>query len=392
MISKNARNSDLRLVVQQLALPHYRLPVFRGLAQLDGIDFRLVYSSTDGLANHAPDGFSGESVPALRWRLAGCNLIWHHPQYHYATRRCTDILVLSWDLHYASLIPALLRAKLSGVATILWGHGYSKHEAVWRSYARRKVARLATALLFYNHTTAQRYIDQWGEKPERIHVALNSIDQAPIEAAKQHWLGDAQRMKSFRAANGLNDGPTILFVSRLDSDNRLDLLLHSTAALIHKFPGLKVVIIGKGVDEKHLRDLSAALELTQQVRFLGAIYNDMELAPWFLASDLFCYPANIGLSILHAFGYGLPVVTSDRIESQNPEIDALRHEQNGLLYEDGNAAALTAAVERILSDMELAKRMSAEATRTVREEFTVQRMVAGFEEAARYCAATLRPA
>ena len=49
---------------------------------------------------------------------------------------------------------------------------------------------------------------------------------------------------------------------------------------------------------------AAALDL---VGDLGSIYDEIELAPWFLTADAFVYPENIGLSILHAFGYGLPV-------------------------------------------------------------------------------------
>ena len=40
----------------------------------------------------------------------------------------------------------LLRARASGVKTVLWGHGYSKHEAPWRAWPRRKVASLADAV------------------------------------------------------------------------------------------------------------------------------------------------------------------------------------------------------------------------------------------------------
>ena len=36
-----------------------------------------------------------------------------------------------------------------------------------------------------------------------------------------------------------------------------------------------------------------------------------------------CYPVNIGLSLLHAFGFGLPVVTGNDIGSHNPGIETL---------------------------------------------------------------------
>ena len=114
-----------------------------------------------------------------------------------------------------------------------------------------------------------------------------------------------------------------------------------------------------------------------------ARYNEEALAPWFLCADAFCYPANIGLSILHAFGYGLPVVTSDRVEAQNPEIEALRHEENGLLYADGDARALAGALKMLFDDRGLRQRLSRAARATVCDRYNIARMVDGMEAAVR---------
>jgi glycosyltransferase involved in cell wall biosynthesis len=91
------------------------------------------------------------------------------------------------------------------------------------------------------------------------------------------------------------------------------------------------------------------------------------------------------LSLLHAFGYGLPVVTSDAVGEQNPEIEALRDGENGLLYADGDVEALRGALGRLLGDAELRRSLSGAALRAVSEAFTVQKMVDGFEAAVRYC-------
>jgi glycosyltransferase involved in cell wall biosynthesis len=105
-----------------------------------------------------------------------------------------------------------------------------------------------------------------------------------------------------------------------------------------------------------------------------------------LASDVFCYPANIGLSILHAFGYGLPVVTGDDLASHNPEIEALVPGVNGLTFRHGDSASLAQSLARIFDDRALAASMHAAAHKTVMEKFTVQRMVDGIEAAVRYAA------
>jgi glycosyltransferase involved in cell wall biosynthesis len=377
---------DIRVVVQQPALPKYRVPVFRELARRPGITLRLLYSSVPGLTNVEPDGFAGEYVPTSRLQIRGRSIGWQQSQLSGAAPHTADVLVLSWDLNFLSLLPALVRARMNGVGTILWGHGYSKNEVPWRARMRRTVARLADAVMFYNHGTARQFVDAFGWKPSRVFVALNSLDQAPIEAARQQWLDRPEALEQFRREKDLGDGPVVLFVSRLEAENRVDLLIDAAGSLIKDFPGLKIIIVGKGPDQPRLQALARRHRLEASVRFLGAIYGEPELAPWFLSSDVFCYPANIGLSLLHAFGYGLPAVTSAQIESQNPEIEALRPEENGLLYAHGDVASLAGALRRLFTDRSLRDRLAENALATVRSEFCLERMVDGFERAIRFAA------
>ena len=183
-------------------------------------------------------------------------------------------------------------------------------------------------------------------------------------------------------------GGTLLYVSRLEPDKRVDLLLDAFALVLKRRPKARLVVIGKGTDDDRLRAHAGALGIEDGVRFVGPAYEENALAGWFLAADVFPYPVAIGLSILHAFGYGLPVVTSDDIHSHNPEIDALRDGRNGLLYRDGDTADFADCIERILADEALRTTLSKGARATVEgpDGFTLTRMVDGYVEALRAAA------
>lgn len=375
--------SKIRLVIQQPGVPGYRVPVFRQLAGRPGIDLRVVYGSLpDGPANAEPAGFAATFAPIRS--LLGGRLVWHTAAWTFATRARADVLVLTWNVRFLSLLPALVRAKLGGVRTVLWGHGYAKREAGWRRWLRDRVTLLADALLFYNDGAAHAFVEATGCDPRKVHLALNALDQAPVQAARAAWLADPHRLPAFRADRQLGPGPVILFVSRLCPENRVDLVLEAAAALGREFPDLLVVVIGAGTDDRRLRGLAAARGLGRHVRFLGPVYGEGDLAPWFLVSDVFCYPANMGLSVLHAFGYGLPVVTGDDVETHGPEIEALRPGENGLTFAHGDAAALAAVLRRVLSDAAARQRLSRGALRTATEVVTLDRMVDGFERAVRH--------
>jgi len=248
------------------------------------------------------------------------------------------------------------------------------------------VTRLATAVLFYNKLEAKRFVTAEGEA-ENVFVAPNSLDQTAIRVASTSWASDAERLAQFRRLNDLDSRPTVLFVSRLERENRLEILLRASAMLVRDFPRLRVVVVGDGWGRPVAEEMARECGLEQMVRFLGPIYDEEEIAPWFLSADVFCYPANIGLSLLHAFGYGVPVVTSDRLEKQNPEIEALRPGDNGLLYSDGDPKALAHALAAVLGDAHLRERLSHGALETARHQYTVTTMVDGMEAAIRYAAA-----
>jgi glycosyltransferase involved in cell wall biosynthesis len=291
---------------------------------------------------------------------------------------------MRWSPRSLAQFPALMRARAEGVATVLWGHGYSKRERTWWRALRKWLGRQASAVLFYEPQTRDVYVRE-GWKSDRLFVAINSLDHTEIDQARIWWQEHPQELAAFRREHGLEDGPVILFVSRLQPANRVDLLIEAAAQLRTEIPGVKTVIVGSGAAEKtRLQAIAAREGVADRVVFVDGVYDEMKLAPWFLSAKVFCYPANIGLSLIHAMWYGLPVITSDKREAQNPEIVALQHGINGLMYRDGSKDALVDALRIILTKDALQSAMAQAARSTVEEGFTISRMVDGMEAAIRY--------
>lgn len=370
----------LRIAICQPALPHYRAPVYDLLGSQEGI--RLTVFAGGKLGTLEP-GRAGQHYetrlgPVARLRLLGRTVSFQAFQLQVMNPRRFDLVILDWDANYLSLPLALALGALRGVPVALWGHGYSKSPSRLRDGIRNAYGRRAGAVVLYTRSVAQGLVEHEGYAPERVFVAQNALDQAPIRAAREHWLARPEELGAFAQRHGLTPGRTVLFVSRLEAENRLELLLRATAQLCAWDPAVRTVIVGDGPELPRLRNLAAELGVQDQVIFAGRIYEDMSLAPWALSADLFCYPVNIGLSILHAFGYGLPVVTCDALAAQNPEIEALEPGVNGLLYRCGDMGHLAEQCRAILEDQPLRQRMSEAATRTVAERYTLENMVQGF--------------
>ncbi|MFN9973074.1 MAG: glycosyltransferase, partial [Phycisphaerae bacterium] len=167
-----------------------------------------------------------------------------------------------------------------------------------------------------------------GFEPQRVFVAPNSVDQTEIQAARQDWLSRPADLAAFKRDNKLEQGPVLIFVARLDPLRRLDMLLDALPTIATAHPGVQLVVIGAGSELEPLNQQATRLGLNSEhaarVRFLGAVYGEPNIAPWFLCSDFMVFPSHMGLSVLHAMGYGVPVITCNNASKHGPEFDVIR--------------------------------------------------------------------
>jgi len=121
-----------------------------------------------------------------------------------------------------------------------------------------------------------------------------------------------------------------------------------------------------------------------------ATYDEQALAPYFLTAKLLLYPAAIGLTIIHAFSYGLPVVTNDDIPNHNPESEAMNNGVNGMLYKSGNAQSMADMLLLVVNNESLRTSMSLAALTTAFEQFSLEVCIRGYITAIEHCLATRR--
>ncbi len=375
----------IRLAITQPDVRPYRTPVYNLLARQPGIDLTV-------FADRVPDApdldtshidFTFVRAPLEDRKVGPLTLKFQPAQLEVIDPARFDLVIQSWNAHYRYLWPALSKAKRLGLPTIVWGHGYSKRDTQLRTAVRNHMGRRAAGIMLYTHEVAERMIAKYRFPRDRVFVAQNAIDQTPIAAAREAWLAAPQRLAEFQTTHNLDPTQTIAFVSRLYHENRPDMLVEAIAWLQGRFPNVAAVIVGDGPERANLEQLAHQRGIADRIRFAGAIYDEHELAPWLLSSRAFCYPEHIGLSLLTAFGFALPAVTSDNVASQNPEIVALTPGQNGLLYRDGSLDAMVESLATLLADDRLHAAMSQAALDTVERKFTLGNMVQGFLDATR---------
>ncbi|MCI0559361.1 MAG: glycosyltransferase family 4 protein, partial [Nitrososphaera sp.] len=347
-----------------------------------GIDLTVFAGATKGGPKQVAVGTQYRYVhaPVRELQLGRLDLRFQGKQFAETRSKAYDLIILPWDAHYLSLGMAIATGRLNRIPVVLWGHGYSKKPKRIGDWLRNAYGTAADGIIVYSKTVAEMLVERWSFKKERVFVAQNAIDQAPIKKATGYWTHAQKELASFQKKWNIVPNKTVIFVSRLESENGVSMLLYALRLARQRAPEIKLVVVGDGREKSHLQTLARELGECNSVIFTGAIYDEHQLAPWMLSACLFCYPTNIGLSLMHAFGYALPVVTSNNVAQHNPEIEAFVHGVNGLFYAQGDVNDMTDKWLRIMNDETLRQNLSAKALYQVEHQYTLDKMVQGFRE------------
>ena len=202
---------------------------------------------------------------------------------------------------------------------------------------------------------------EYGTSAEVVH---NGVDPARFQAA------DPGHAKELRQRAGAAGRPLILSVGGIEPRKGSDTLVRAIAAL--KQAGRRPVhaVVGghSFQDYRAYRDRVLAslpglgLRLDDDVVLLGTV-PDAELPGWYAAADVLAFPSTKegwGLAVLEAMSAGLPVVASDLPVFR----EFLTPGQDALLVPVDDAAALAAALSKVLDAPDLAAKLRAAALAT----------------------------
>ena len=146
----------------------------------------------------------------------------------------------------------------------------------------------------------------------------------------------------------------------------------------------KLVIIGDGAERSRLEAQVRARGLQHLVEVRGRV-AEQELRRAYGAASVLVLPAivdargdteGLGVVLLEAMSYGVPVIGSDLGGITDIVVDG----QTGLLVPPQDSAALAAALERLATDRDLAKRLGEAGAGHVRRHFSWPAIIAQWEE------------
>ncbi|MCX7837784.1 MAG: glycosyltransferase family 4 protein, partial [candidate division WOR-3 bacterium] len=150
--------------------------------------------------------------------------------------------------------------------------------------------------------------------------------------------------------------PVILFVGRLDKRKGAEIAIKAFNKIYSLFSNPKLLIIGKGPEEKRLKKLVKELNIGNLCDFLGYVKRE-DLPRYYASCDIFVAPAlggeAQGIILLEAMATKKLVIASD-IEGYKTVI---KDKENGLLFKVNSFEDLSQKILLILENKDLKKKI-----------------------------------
>ncbi len=196
--------------------------------------------------------------------------------------------------------------------------------------------------------------------------------------------GLAGERVAVRARLGIGPGePLALYAGRVTADKGVLVLVDA----LERLPRLHLAVAGDGEALSGLRQRATRLP---RLHLLGQV-APAEVERLLAAADLFVHPSlcaeGLPSSVLEAAAAGVAIVATP----QGGTVEVVRSPEHGILVPPGDAAALAAAMERLVDDPALRSRLGAEARGLVAERFTWDRIAEAAERELLALVAGARP-
>ena len=336
-------------------------------------------------------GFLKDAPFVWLCKMFGCRVLIH--QHNKGMSNCIDRWPYRW------LIPYIY--KRARVMLLSW-HLYPDIA---------KVVKREQVVICPNGIAAEQQVNCDGSQVNVASPRLNAAEQRLIATGSQvnvaeQRLKDSQsqgddspatplRLTSSSAAINLSEAApltahrspltvNLLFLSNLIPSKGVYVLLDACRILKDKGLDFQCNFVGgetKEIDRARFEAEVQRRGLEGMVRYEGPKYGEEKEEYW-RSSDVFvqptfedCFP----LTIVEAMQHGLPVVST----TEGAVPDMVADGVNGFVCERKDVSGLAVALERLITDASLRRRMGEEGYRIYKEKFTLEKFEERFAECLR---------
>ncbi len=255
-------------------------------------------------------------------------------------------------------IQALWVAKKLGVPCVITVHGV---------FAERG---------FYVNSAQQAYLHTIGLSAFRSAskvICLTPSDATEVEKIgcpkdKIELIQNAVDTEFFKPSNSKSDD-TIVWVGRFVQEKGVEYIVEAARSISKTYPKIKILLIGYGPLKEKIIEMARNFGLLDSNIFIEGPFNREEVARIMGKATIFVFPSlkeGMPIALLEAMACELPVVVFNVSGSR----ELVEHGKNGLIIEPKNSEQLVTAIQTLLNDKNLRKRLGQNSRRLVVERYS----------------------
>ncbi len=344
-----------KIICLDASLPHYRVDIYQYFVSRfreKNMEFKVYY---DLEKSNGGKGNDGEIIPTKYTFLKIFKILKkEHP----------DIIISHVNLQYVFIIFILLYVRcFTKSKLIVRAHGInlSKRNNFINQFPYHLRNAISDILLLYNENEREFVYKSY----KNIVIANNTLNY------KKFYKPDIIEVPKIKKKYGIVEDSCVLFSGRIMERKRLDLLLDIFLSKDITLKNTALLIVGNGATQAQF----LKIKCTNNIYYFGKVLDKKTLGEIFTIADLFSIPGASGLSINHAFYYGLPYITTKG--QHGPEINYVKNGVNGLIVEPNNDS-LKSAILELLTDNKKRNKMSNNAKKTLFEKASIEDMFNGY--------------
>lgn len=359
-------------IEQASGIPTYLRCLLHALSEIDHENEYVLYAHRD---------FNWQGAPGFRWsKHVGTKVygtVWMQTVVPFWIQQ--DKIDVFWGTQHILPLPAPRRVKMVLTVHDLIYLRMPQTMEIKNLWINRAMIgpsiRRADVIATDSAWTARDVVDLMRIDPKNLHVVHLGVEK------DYRFIDKVSAGKTIREK--LNqEQPFLLTVGTMEPRKNLIGCLSAFSRLTDRSPHVLCVVGPPGWKMKGILKKVQNHDVNMRVRWLGYVPRDL-MPELYAASDMFLFPSlyeGFGLPPLEAMACGTPVISSNR--SCLPEILG-----NAAVFVDPlNDAAMSLAMERILSDREFNRELVQKGIKWVSRfqwPHTARRMLDLFQEAVR---------
>lgn len=330
--------------------PHYRASLWAKLLNDHNGEFHFFFDSNLNFGIQSID-FTAEAflehqrrLHSLKnYRLSNKIIFWQNCVIGQSLKSKFSQAIFLGDMYCLSTWVAVTICRLRGIEVTFWGHGLYGKEGTLKSFIRKTFYRLANKHLLYERR-AKSLMAKQGFNPEKLYVVFNSLDYDKHKILRENYRSLSKRDVYPLLSNP--NLPTLVFIGRLTSTKKLDMLLNVANSMNKDKNSVNLVFIGDGPERAKLEKLGQHGINEKWLHFVGACYSEDEIGKYLSVSDLCVSPGNVGLTAIHSLSFGTPVCTHGNLANQMPEAEAIIDGYNGFYFKENDLSDLESGIKK----------------------------------------------